>query len=42
MKLHTLPKVKNSLLKEEHVVKVPDEIAKKAKRAVERMLEVSA
>jgi len=42
MKLHTLPRVKNSLLKEKHVVKVPDEIAKKAKRAVERMLEVSA
>ncbi|MBC7119200.1 MAG: quinolinate synthase [Methanobacteriaceae archaeon] len=42
MKLHTLPRVKNSLLKEEHVVKVPDEIAKRAKRAVERMLEVSA
>ncbi len=41
MKLHTLQKVKNSLLREEFIVKVPDDIAEKAKGAVERMLEVS-
>ncbi len=41
MKLHTLQKVKNSLLNEEFVVKVDDDIAEKAKIAVERMIEVS-
>ena len=41
MKLHTLDKVKNSLLKEEHIVKVSEEIASKARIAVERMLEIS-
>jgi quinolinate synthase len=41
MKLHTLEKVKNSLLNQEFVVKVPDDIAKKAKVAIDRMLEVS-
>ena len=41
MKLHTLEKVKNSLLNQEFVVKVPDSIAKKAKIAIDRMLEVS-
>lgn len=41
MKLHTLPKVKKSLLKEKYTVKVPDKIARKAKKAVERMIEVS-
>jgi len=41
MKLHTLEKVKNSLLNQENVVKVPSEIAKKSKTAIDRMLEVS-
>lgn len=41
MKLHTLEKVKNSLIKEEYAVSVDKEIADKARRAVERMLEVS-
>lgn len=41
MKLHTLEKVKNSLINEEFVVTVPDEIARRARRAVERMIEVS-
>jgi quinolinate synthase len=40
MKLHTLKKVKHSLLEEKFEVKVPDEIADKARKAVERMLEV--
>lgn len=41
MKLHTLEKVKNSLLNEEFVVKVPEDTADKARGAVERMIEVS-
>lgn len=41
MKLHTLQKVKNSLLNEEFVVTVDKEIADKARTAVERMIEVS-
>jgi len=41
MKLHTLEKVKNSLLNEVSEVKVDVEIADKARNAVERMLEVS-
>jgi len=41
MKLHTLEKVKNSLINEEHVVNVDKEIADKARKAVERMLDVS-
>jgi len=41
MKLHTLEKVKNSLLNEEFVVTVDKEIADKARGAVERMIEVS-
>lgn len=40
MKLHTLDKVKNSLLNEEFVVAVDKEIADKSRKAVERMLEV--
>jgi quinolinate synthase len=41
MKLHTLEKVKKSLLEERFQVTVPQEIADKARNAVERMLEVS-
>ncbi len=41
MKLHTLEKVKNSLLNEEFIVSVPQDIADKARGAVERMIEVS-
>lgn len=41
MKLHTLERVKNSLLNEEYVVTVDEKIADKARKAVERMLEVS-
>jgi len=41
MKLHTLQKVKNSLVNEEFVVKVDEEIANKARKGIERMLEVS-
>lgn len=42
MKLHTLEKIKNSLLKEEFIVKVPEDVAAKALNAVERMLEISS
>jgi len=41
MKLHTLEKVKNSLLKEEYQVKVDPGIADRARMAVERMLSLS-
>ncbi len=41
MKLNTLEKVKNSLIKQEFVVKVPSDVAKHAKHAIERMLEES-
>ena len=41
MKLHTLEKVKNSLLNEEFIVKVDEDIVEKARSAVERMIEVS-
>lgn len=41
MKLHTLEKVKNSMLNQEFVVKVPEDIAIKAKTAIDRMLDVS-
>ncbi len=41
MKLHTLEKVKNSLLNEEYVVAVDPEIADKARTSVERMIKVS-
>ena len=41
MKLHTLEKVKNSLINQEFVVKVPLEIAEMAKIAIDRMLEIS-
>ena len=41
MKLHTLEKVKNSLINQEFVVKVPEVLAEKAKNAIDRMLEIS-
>lgn len=41
MKLHTLEKIKNSLLNDEYIVTVDKEIANKARGAVERMIEVS-
>ncbi len=41
MKLHTLEKVRNSLINEEFAVTVPDDIAERAIRAVKRMIEVS-
>jgi len=41
MKLHTLEKVKNSLLNEEFLVTVDKKIGEKARKAVDRMLEVS-
>ncbi len=41
MKMHTLKKVKNSLIEEKFRVTIPEEIAGKARNAVERMLKVS-
>lgn len=41
MKLHTLEKVKKSLLNEEFLVTVDKKIGEKARKAVDRMLEVS-
>ena len=41
MKLHTLEKVKNSILNQEFEVKVPLEIAERAKIAIDKMLEIS-
>jgi quinolinate synthase len=41
MKLHTLEKVKNSLINEEFIVTVPKDIASKALKSVNRMLELS-
>lgn len=41
MKLHTLEKVKNCLLNEEFVVQVDEKIARKAKGAIKRMINVS-
>ncbi|MFW6111312.1 MAG: quinolinate synthase NadA [Thermoproteota archaeon] len=42
MKLHTLEKVYQSLKKKKHIVKVPRDIADKARRGIQRMLELSA
>jgi len=42
MKLNTLEKLLWSLQELEHKVVVPEEIAKKARRAIERMLEISS
>jgi quinolinate synthase len=41
MKLHTLEKVKNSIINQKFVVKVPSNIADKAKHSIDRMLNVS-
>lgn len=41
MKMHTLEKVKNSLIEEKFRVTIPEELAGKARSAVERMLKVS-
>ncbi len=41
MKLHTLGKVKDSLINEKFVVKVDKKISNKARRAIERMLEAT-
>ncbi|MEM2866686.1 MAG: quinolinate synthase NadA [Candidatus Hadarchaeales archaeon] len=41
MKKHTLEKVYLSLRDEKHVVRVPEEIAARARRTIERMLEIS-
>lgn len=40
MKMHTLAKVYEALKNEEPVIKVPEEIAKEAKKAIDRMLEI--
>jgi quinolinate synthase len=41
MKMHTLEKIEVALEKEKPEVVVPDEIARKARRAIERMIEIS-
>lgn len=41
MKLHSLEKVKNALINEEFEVSVPEDIAKKSLKAVQRMIDVS-
>lgn len=41
MKLHTLEKVYDSLEKKQYVVEVPHEIAKEARKALERMFELT-
>jgi quinolinate synthase len=41
MKLHTLEKVRNSLINQEFIVNVPNDIAEKAKIAIDRMIEAS-
>ena len=41
MKLHTLEKIRNSLLNEESVVTVDEKLVGRARKAIERMLEVS-
>jgi len=40
MKVTTLPKVLNSLQRMEHRITVPDEIANRARRAIERMIAI--
>jgi len=41
MKLLTLEKVKNSIINQEFIVKVPLDVAEKSKQAIDKMLEVS-
>ena len=41
MKMITLEKVLDALKYEQHVVKVPEQLAKKAKVAIDRMLETT-
>ena len=41
MKMHTLEKVRDSLKFMKYEVAVPEDIAKKARAAIERMLELS-
>jgi quinolinate synthase len=41
MKLHSLEKVKNSLLNEEFEITVPENISKKSLKAVQRMVDAS-
>ena len=41
MKLHTLEKIRNSLLNEEFVVTVDEKLVGRARKAIKRMLEVS-
>jgi quinolinate synthase len=41
MKLNTLERVYLSLKKERHVVKVPEPIAGKARKALEKMFEIT-
>lgn len=41
MKLHTLEKIKDCLLNEEPQIKVPDNLAKKSKKSIEKMLKAS-
>ena len=41
MKLHTLEKIRDSLINEEPRVTLPSEVADKSRKAVEHMLEVS-
>lgn len=40
MKVTTLPKVRDALLKTQHQITVPPEIAKRARRAIERMVAI--
>lgn len=41
MKLHSLEKVKNALINEEFEVSIPEDIAKKSLKAVQRMIDIS-
>ena len=42
MKMITVEKVLNSLREEVHEVRVPEDIARKAKKSIDRMLYISA
>ena len=41
MKMITLPKLRDSLLRMEHEVRVPEEIAQRARIPIERMVAVN-